>query len=245
MKICAVQTKPKKGDIRANIENHKNLINQATAQGAALIIFPELSLTGYEPTLAKDLAIERHDARLNDFQKISDAKAITIGVGAPTKEENGICISMLLFQPHKPPNIYSKTYLHADEEPFFVCGQSSPLLQVRNTNIALAICYEISVEEHLRSALEVKPAIYFASVAKSVNGINRALAGLSTIARDHSIPVLMSNSVGFADGSQCAGHTSVWNNRGLLVGQLDDSQEGLLIFDTVRQEIFKRMNTPR
>jgi len=56
MKICVAQTRPVKGDIQSNIENHKKFIDLAVSGGADTIIFPELSLTGYEPELAKELA---------------------------------------------------------------------------------------------------------------------------------------------------------------------------------------------
>ena len=80
MKICVAQTRPIKGDIQSNIHNHKKLIDLAVSSGAEIVIFPELSLTGYEPTLAKELAINEDDSRLDDFQKISDTQQITIGV---------------------------------------------------------------------------------------------------------------------------------------------------------------------
>jgi predicted amidohydrolase len=223
--------------MQGNLANHKKWIERAVADGVELIIFPELSLTGYEPPLAKELATDQDDPKLDDLQAMSDANGITIGVGVPTKHKTGICISLLLFQPHKARCIYSKSYLHPDEEAFFVPGWSSPHLQVNQTNIALAICYEISVPEHLESALKSGPGIY---VAKFVNGINKAIERLSSIARDGAMPVLMSNCVGFADGSQCAGKTSVWNNQGSLIGQLNESDEGMLIFDTDTHELIER-----
>jgi predicted amidohydrolase len=142
MKICAAQTRPIRGDIQGNIDNHKKLIGLAVSDGAELITFPELSLTGYEPALARELATDQDDSRFDDFQTISDTKRITIGVGVPTKKGDSICISMLVFQPHHERRTYSKSYLHPDEEPFFVRGRSSPHLQVNQTEVALAICYE-------------------------------------------------------------------------------------------------------
>ena len=58
MKICVAQTRPVKGNIQANIENHKKIISFALSHEADTIIFPELSLTGYEPGLSKELAID-------------------------------------------------------------------------------------------------------------------------------------------------------------------------------------------
>lgn len=110
-------------------------------------------------------------------------------------------------------------------------------MQVNQTPSALAVCYEISVPEHLEAALKFGPEIYVASVAKFEAGINKAIERLSKIAADCSMPVLMANCIGFSDGGQCAGQTSVWNKRGALIGQLNDSDEGLLIFDTETHEL--------
>src|SRR5688500_11659863 len=120
MKICVAQTIPIKGDIQKNIVNHMNLIKIAVSCGAEIVVFPELSLTGFEPELAKDM-VPNHDAsKFDDFEIISDSNQITIGVGMPTKSNSGICISMIIFQPHKSRQTYSKQYLHPDEYPFFI-----------------------------------------------------------------------------------------------------------------------------
>ena len=101
MKICVAQTKPNAGDVQSNIDSHKKLIELAVAHGADMVIFPELSLTGYEPKVAKELATHQDDSRLNDFQEISDTKRITIGVGLPTNSKVHVNISMVIFRPHQ------------------------------------------------------------------------------------------------------------------------------------------------
>ena len=154
MKICVAQTRPVSGDIQSNINNHKKLISLAIAEGADTIIFPELSLTGYEPGLSKELATDLSDSRFDDFQKISDSGQITIGIGVPLKNSTDICISMILFRPHKPRQTYFKNYLHADEEEFFISGQNSSALINNKPGIALAICYELSVPEHSEKAFK-------------------------------------------------------------------------------------------
>lgn len=235
MKICIAQVKPVTGDIRQNIDIHKKCIDLAISFGANAIFFPELSLTGYEPTLAKKLAINLDDKRLTVFQKVSDANHVTIGVGAPTKHRNGICISMVIFQPNLKRRLYSKQYLHKDEETYFVSGNKSPILTVEDQKIAIAICYEISVPAHCKTTYESGANIYLASVAKFAPGIDEAIDRLSQVADKYSMTVLMANCVGMADGQECAGKSSVWNDRGMLLAQLKDSNEGLLILDTQTQ----------
>ncbi len=232
MKICVAQTKPIKGNIQLNIENHVKFIEHAVSNKADLVVFSELSLTCYEPTIANELAIDKNDNRLDVFQKISNANRITIGVGVPTKSNNGIYISMILFQPQKEKTVYSKKYLHSDEEPYFVSGENFPILKINDTNIAFAICYEISVNKHIEEANKSRADIYIASVAKFESGIDKSIERLSEIAKNYFIPVLMSNCVGECDGQNCVGKTSVWNSQGQLVDQLNNSNEGLIIFDT-------------
>jgi predicted amidohydrolase len=177
---------------------------------------------------------------LNVFQEISDTSQITIGVGVPIKNKTGICISMIIFQPHKARQVYSKKYLHPDEEEYFVSGQNSAGLPVNNSNMAIAICYELSVPEHWENAVKNGAQIYIASVAKSADGVEKATKSLADIANKYSMTVLMSNSVGQADGFECAGKTSIWNNKGVLAGQLNDTNEGILIIDTDTEELIER-----
>lgn len=240
MRICVAQTKAVKGDIQSNIGNHKKLVDLAVSNGADTIIFPELSITGYEPELAKELATNLSDSRFDDFQKISDTRRVTIGVGVPTDSDKGVCISMVLFQPHEARQTYSKKYLHSDEEPFFVSGQSTISLLRGETDIALAICYEISVPEHADEASKSGAQVYIASVAKSADGVEKAIKRLSEIAGRYSVAVLMSNCVGHCDNFESAGQSSVWNDAGSLLGQLNHADEGVLILDTDTQEVIKR-----
>jgi len=232
MKLCVAQTRALKGDIPGNIGNHKKIIHLAVSHGADTIIFPELSITGYEPTLAKDLATELHDERLNDFQHLSDENRLTIGVGIPLKHHTGITISMVLFRPGKPREIYSKKYLHADEEPFFVSGQSTLSMLGDDADVALAICYELSVPGHVEDVYKCGAGIYIASAVKSVGGIDKAMARLSEISTEYGMTVLLSNAVGESDGFECAGRSAIWDNRGAILQQLDAVNEGILLFDT-------------
>jgi predicted amidohydrolase len=237
MKICMVQTRPVKGDIQRNIENHKAMIELAIARGADIILFPELSITGYEPQLAKELATTQEDPRFAEFQEIADSSEVIIGIGAPTSTPEGICISMLLFHPQNPSQTYSKQYLHTDEEPFFIRGQNAISCLRGNPDIALAICYELSVPEHSQAAFRNGAKIYLASVAKTAEGMERASRSLSEIARKYSMFVLLSNCVGPCDNFESSGNSAIWENRGLQLGKLNNIDEGLLIFDLDTQEV--------
>lgn len=229
MRIALAQLQSIPGDVDANLHKHLAFIERAAKAQAAMLIFPELSLTGYEPALAKELAFAEDDARLNIFQQLSDDYELVIGVGAPTQQETGVCISLLLFQPWSERQVYSKKYLHPDEEPYFVSGDNFPYLIVKNRRIAFAICYELSVLEHAQAATVGGAEMYLASVAKSASGVENAHQRLAMIARENEIPVMMVNNVGPADDFTGAGRSANWNNKGEIVAQLAQEEDLLFV----------------
>jgi predicted amidohydrolase len=241
MKISVAQTRPLKGNIPANIEAHKRFIDLAIANGAGMIIFPELSITGYEPELAKDLATSQDDNRFNDFQEISNANHIIIGIGMPIKTDTAPMIGMIIFQPHQPRLTYAKQHLHADELPYFVQGTHQVYLTAGGSKIAFAICYELSVPEHAANVHTNDAAVYVVSVAKTMSGVEKAIQTLSETAGKYAMTVIMTNCIGLCDGVICGGRSSSWNNKGELTGQLDDTHEGILLIDTDTADIIQQL----
>jgi len=237
MKICLAQAMAVKGDVNANLDNHKKLIERAVPHRADFIVFPELSLTGYEPALANGLATSKDDKRFDELQGLSDSNKLIIGAGMPIKTDDGIMIGMIIFQPFQPRKTYFKQYIHPDEEPYFIKGAYQSVLN--ETNIALAICFEISVPAHAEQAHNNGAEIYIASVAKTVDGMNKAIDSLSATANRYSMTVLVSNCVGECEGKKAGGRSSVWNNKGMLLEQLNEKDEGLIIFDTDSQGVIK------
>lgn len=231
MKIAVAQFRPLAGDIERNIDGHGALIRLAVAHDANLVVFPELSITGYEPVLAEELARTPDDSCFDVFQQLSNAHQITIAAGAPIRCVDGTCISLLVFRPGRDRIVYSKQYLHPDEEPFFVSGGKSDVL-IGGTGVALAICYELSVSEHVAQAVGQGADVYLASVAKTSQGVRAACTRLANIARENSMVVLMSNCVSESGALVCAGGSAVWNRNGILLEQLDDNSQGVIVVDT-------------
>ncbi len=237
MIICIGQTKPIEGDIAQNLEIHKRFLNIAIDQNADILIFPELSLTGYEPHLASELATTQADKRLDYFQEQSNLNNIIIGVGLPTKLGKDLFISMVIFQPHKERITYSKQHLYPSESAIFTAGKNQVYLKFGQHIIAPAICYELSIPEHSELAFKNKATIYIASVLNSVNGIDSDIEKLAIIAQKYKMTVLMTNFIGSSGGYDCAGKSSVWNKEGIIIGQMDDKTEGVLFYNTETEAV--------
>jgi len=83
--LAAAQTIPRRGDVDANLEGHIRLIHAAAEGRARLLVFPELSLTGYELDLADALAFSERDPRLAPLIELAASCNMTLVVGAPVR----------------------------------------------------------------------------------------------------------------------------------------------------------------
>jgi len=236
MRVAVVQTRPVACAIDANVKAHERWIKKAAGRAADMVFFPELSLLGYEPKHAARLALRADDARLDVFQMLSHALRITVGVGVPTPADGGVRISMLVFQPSGARVVYSKQHLPRDELPYFVAGDGQITLRGGEHVVAPAICYESLLPAHCEAAVALGATLYVASVAKSAQGLAKADAHYPSIARRHSLPVLMANCTGPCDDFEAMGSSAIWNARGELVGRLPATGEGALVLDTATGE---------
>lgn len=232
MKLCAVQLASLKGDLPGNLQRHLVCIEQAAALGAELVVFPELSLTGYEPSVARQAALPVTSARLDPLQAACDHLGITVAVGLPLPTPDGIRIGMPIFCPEAPRQAYAKQRLHDDELPYFTPGHQALLLEVGEHRVAPAICYESMFLAHAAVARERGADLYLVSVAKTAKGIREGYAHYPEVARELGMPVLMANCVGPADTFIGAGGSAAWDSQGHLLASLDDHSEGLIVLDT-------------
>ena len=113
------------------------------------------------------------------------------------------------------------------------------LFERKGHKFAPAICYESLLPKHSENAFKRGADFYVASVAKSAPGLERTFRHFSETAEKYSMTVLMSNSVGPYDDFLSVGRTSIWSDNGTLAGQLDDTNEGILVFDTDTQRVIR------
>jgi len=157
----------------------------------------------------------------------------------PTKVDNQLFISSIIFQPERRRKVYSKRNLFPTETAVFSKGDHYCQLEIVQNKISLAICYDLSDPAHSQEAYQAGSNIYTASVLNSVNGIDDDLVKLSTIAQKYHMHVLMANFSGESGGYECAGKSSIWNTNGSLLGQLNDQDEGILVLNTDDNQIEK------
>lgn len=230
MILAAAQTKPTRGDIETNLLDHYRLIELAVQNGAQLITFPEMSITGYEREHAQKLAFQKEDSRLDHLRKLASENNIIIVAGAPIQIDDEMFIGEFVIAPDQSVSIYTKQFLHEGEDEFFQSSfDFNPMITIEDQKISFAICADIDNPLHPENACKRATDIYIASIFFTPNGIPNACRDLQSYAAKHKMNVLMSNFSGESWGYPSAGQSAFWNNKGELVGQMNDSDSGILL----------------
>jgi NAD+ synthase (glutamine-hydrolysing) len=242
IKIALAQFNTKLGDVQANLEKHLETIDQAQQQGADLLIFPELSLTGYALLdLAVDAAIRPHeeDPVFNALLAASQNLDLMVGFVHEDRRHRFYIASAYLAGGeiiHIHNKIYLPTYGMFDEGRFFAPGDSVRAFDTRFGRVGMLICedfWHASLPYLLW--LDGADILLFASASPGrgltqeprlsssewVEHTNRAYAGLFTNFVAHA------NRVGYEDGLNFWGGSTIFDPNGDLVVRAPDFESTL------------------
>ena len=234
MIFAAAQTNPKHDNIKANLNDHCKLSELAAKNGADLIVFPEMSITGYEREKAKNFVFDVLDPRLNTLLKLAVDNKIIVIAGAPIRIEGDIYIGSFVIKPDNSLSIYTKQFLHDGETQFFNSSFNyNPAVELADEKISLAICADIEHEQHIKNASSINTTIYLASIFYTSNGMPEAHSTLSNYAIKYKMNVLMSNFCGSSWSLNAGGQSGFWDKNGKLIANLNDTEPGLLIMEKV------------
>lgn len=240
--LAAAQTVPIRGDVAANLEQHVRLARLASEAGAQVVVFPELSLTGYELDLATRLAFSPDDVRLAPLMEEASTLHLTLIVGAPVRTGGSLCIGAFVVAPDGTVEIYTKPHLGAfgagagvdgvvppAERLYFEPGALNPLVPVGHHTAAVAVCADTGRPSHPQAAADRGATIYLASMFVIPSEFERETAALGAYAAKHRMAVVFSNFGGPSGGLASAGRSAIWSERGERLAQLDASGAGVVV----------------
>ena len=229
LKVGLSQINPKLGDIQANLDIHLKTIAQAADQGVELLIFPELSLTGYRlHDLAYSVAL-RPSQRDPIFGKLLDASRdvdLVVGFVETDARQKFHIAAAYLSQGemvHLHRKVYLPTYGMFDEGRYFAWGDAIRAFDTRFGRMGILICedfWHISPPHLLwldgadiLILTSASPGRGIATEqkigsAKWVEHINQAYASIFTNF------VLHTNRTGFEDGVSFWGGATVFDPEG-------------------------------
>ena len=244
MKLALAQIKPHLGDTKANLQKHLDYVQQALAQNADLLVFPELSLTGYVlQDLASAVAITptEGDPLFKHLLQASQYIDLVVGFVEEDRRHRFFIAGAYLSRGqvvHIHHKVYLPTYGLFDEGRFFAWGDAIRAFDTHFGRLGLLICEDFwHASPPYLLWLDGADILLFTSAspgrglteepqlesARWVEHINRAYASLFTTFVAHS------NRVGYEDGLSFWGGSTIYDPNGELLAKGPYQEEALVV----------------
>jgi len=203
-------------DVGVNAMTHASTVRSA---GTRVVVFPELSLTGYELDAE---AITAKDPRLAPLVEACAETGSLALVGAPVHgEAGGSHIAIVAVNGSGATIAYRKLWLGTAESERFSPGSKPAVLDVDGWRLGLAICKDTGIPQHASDTAALGIDVYVAGVLESVEEAARQDERARRVATDHQVWVAVASFAGSTGGgyAQAAGRSAIWRPDGVLVTQ--------------------------
>jgi predicted amidohydrolase len=204
------------GDVAANARAHAAAVRAARAR---VVLFPELSLTGYEldtPVVPVD------DPRLVPLVQACAETGTLALAGAPVVGEH---IGTLAFTGAGVAVAYRKMWLGEVEARWFRPGDAPAVLAVEGWRLGLAICKDTGVAEHAARTAALGIDAYLASVLEHARDAAVPDERARRIVAEHRVWVAVASFAGSTGGgyAEAAGRSAVWTPTGDVLARAGDA----------------------
>ncbi len=229
--IAAAQSTSVPLDVPANVHEHLRFVEAAADHGVQWLVFPELSLTGYELATMPELVLHAGHALLAPLREAASRTGMAITVGAPVESDSALpSIGAITIRPDGQHSVYRKFHLHGSEVAFAAPSMQATHLQTLGpTHIASAICADTNHPSHATSAAQAGANVYAAGILTSEKGYAAEAPLWASYARDHRMVVLIANHGGPSGGYVSAGRSGIWDAGGNCIAQADGTGDWLVI----------------
>ena len=254
LKVGIAQIAPRLGNVQANLEAHLEAMEQAAAQGVDLLLFPELSLTGYVlRDLVQEVAIDLVDES-SPLSRLEGASRrlgldMTVGFVEEAARKRFHIASAYISKGeiiHVHRKVYLPTYTLFDEGRYFSPGERFQAFDTRFGRIGMLICEDFW---HLSSPyilwmdgadilllMSSSPGRGLHQPGRMDSSEHVELAN-QMFANFFTVYVMHANRVGFEDGLNFWGGSTVFGPDGQLVARAPYFEEALLTAEIDLAEI--------
>ena len=253
IRLAMAQMNATVGDLEGNLSKILDYMAQARAQGASMILFPELAVCGYPPEdllLKPDFIAATH--RVLDEVRRASTGLVTI-VGYPDRDDYDIYNAAAIIQDGAMLGTYRKHFLPNygvfDENRYFGRGDSNPVFDFGGDIVGVNICEDIwypsgpaqwQAEAGAELLLNLSASPYHRGKGQ---GRERMLA---TRAADNVAIVAYCNLVGGQDKLIFDGWSLIYGPTGELLARGPAYEEALILADLDLANVFReRLHDPR
>src|SRR3954449_5337489 len=148
LRVALAQINPTVGDIAGNTRKIKEWIGRSRDEGAQLVVFPELAVTGYPP---EDLLLKTHfvdtaGAALDELARETEDGDLVALVGFPERRDDVYNAAAVLAE-GRVQAVYRKMFLPNygvfDEQRYFQQGVEPALIDIDGIPVGLTVCEDI------------------------------------------------------------------------------------------------------
>lgn len=233
IKVCLAQINSTLAEKSTNLAKIVDKAKKAKEKNADIIVFPELSLTGYDKSLSslKDLAEPVPGPSTRKLQKLAREKTFAIVIGLVESDGERFFNTAVYIDKIRIKK-YRKTHVHWTEP--FSPGNLFPIIETSVGKVGILICYDLSFPESARvlalrgAQILICPSSVPADFSKYAE--KRAI----TRALDNQLYLLYCNTC----GNDFSGNSLIINPKGEIIAR--GGKEEALIFASIDRQIIKR-----
>ena len=250
-KLAVAQVDAAVGNIDRNLRHHLEVVEKAKLEGAQLVVFPELSLTGYTlRDLAWEIALNPFtDPRLSALKEASKSVTIVLGL-VESAENHGVYNSAVFLEDglvkHIHRKIYPPTYGMFEEGRYFSRGREVAAFDSKLGRFGLLVCEDLW-HMSLPYLLALDGAEVIFSLTASPSRIAPGSSDMDAARVNHeqhrayarllSSYLVFSNRVGYEDGVNFWGGSAVINPGGGMVSAAKLFEQDLIFAEIDSLEV--------
>jgi predicted amidohydrolase len=221
--VAAAQPACAAFDVARNAESHAAAVRLARSR---LVVFPELSLTGYEIT---GPAVILDDPVLEPIVEACGHTGSVALVGAPVATDDARFIATLLVDATGVRVVYRKTWLGGAEADHFAAGDGPTVLELDGWRLGLGICKDTGAAQHTAGIAALGVDAYVAGLVHRPEELPEQEARAIVIARACRAFVVFASFAGPAGHgyAETAGSSAIWAPDGLAVSRTGREPGGL------------------
>jgi omega-amidase len=237
MKVAAAQIFCSLGDPKSNLLKVRDFSRRAREAGAELIVFPEMTDTGYSMSVIQAHANSWTNGFVPGLQEIAAKFSIAIVCGVSEQDGTSIYNSLVFVdQRGQIAARYRKTHLYAvtpvEEQNCFASGDTFASFAMGDLRFGFSICYDLRFPEMYRKLVVAQNVGAF--IVSSAWPFPR-LEHFRTLALARAIEnqsyVVASNRVGKDDDLWFCGSSAIIDPRGVVIASASADREELISAD--------------
>ena len=234
MKVAVAQVSCSLGDPEANLKKVRDFCRAAKQTGAELIVFPEMTDTGYSMPVIQKHATHWKSGFVANVQEVANQFSLAIVSGVSERDGPSIYNSQVLVDANGDIVAkYRKTHLYSvapvEEQTCFAAGNEFISFALGDLRLGFSICYDLRFPEIYRKlAIDKNVSAFIISSAWPFPRIEHFQILAAARAIENQAYVIASNRVGKDEDLWFCGSSAIIDPRGVVIAAASADREELI-----------------